>query len=155
VQNAHHIWIDHNELWSDRAHDIDYYDGLIDITHATDFVTVSWNILHDRWKTSLIGHDDDNAAEDTGHLTVTYHHNYWYNLDARGPSIRFGTDHVYDNHYANSVTAIHPHGRTRHPSCSWRTGLNRPNGAAAVGPRPAERPACQPNPTVMATYQLT
>ena len=107
IQNAHHIWIDHNELWSDRNHDIDFYDGLIDITHGTDFVTVSWNILHDHWKTSLVGHDDDNAAEDTGHLTVTYAHNYWLNLDARQPSIRFGTAHIYNNLYVNGVNGIH------------------------------------------------
>jgi pectate lyase len=107
IQNSHHIWIDHNELWSDRAHDIDFYDGLIDITHASDFITVSWNILHDHWKTSLIGHDDDNASEDTGHLTVTYHHNYWYNLDARLPSIRFGRAHIFNNYYANSVNGVH------------------------------------------------
>ncbi|WP_329105058.1 pectate lyase [Micromonospora sp. NBC_01699] len=107
VQNSHHVWIDHNELSSDRAHDIDYYDGLIDITHASDFITVSWNILRDHWKTSLIGHDDDNVAEDTGHLTVTYHHNHWSNLDARGPSVRFGTAHVYNNYYSNVVNGVH------------------------------------------------
>lgn len=107
IQNSHHVWIDHNELWSDRAHDIDYYDGLIDITHASDFITVSWNVIHDHWKTSLIGHDDDNASEDTGHLTVTYHHNHWYNLDARLPSIRFGRAHIYNNYYSNAVNGVH------------------------------------------------
>jgi pectate lyase len=107
VQNAQHIWIDHNELWSDRAHDIDYYDGLVDITHATDYVTVSWNKIHDHWKTSLVGHDDGNAAEDTGHLTVTYHHNEFYNDDARLPSIRFGTAHIFNNYYHDDVNAVH------------------------------------------------
>ena len=107
VQDADHVWIDHNELWSDRSHDIDYYDGLIDITHAADWVTVSWNKLHDHWKTSLVGHDDDNAAEDTGHLTVTYHHNEFYNDDARLPSLRFGTAHVYNNYYHDTVNAVH------------------------------------------------
>ena len=107
VQNAQHIWIDHNELWSDRAHNIDYYDGLIDITHATDYVTVSWNKVHDHWKTSLVGHDDGNASEDTGHLTVTYHHNEFYNDDARLPSIRFGTAHIFNNYYHDDVNAVH------------------------------------------------
>jgi pectate lyase len=107
IQDADHIWIDHNELWSDRAHDIDYYDGLIDIVHASDWVTVSWNRIHDHWKTSLVGHDDDNGAEDTGHLTVTYHHNEFYNLDARQPSIRFGTAHIFNNYFHDSVNAVH------------------------------------------------
>ncbi|WP_327011187.1 polysaccharide lyase family 1 protein [Dactylosporangium sp. NBC_01737] len=107
VQDADHVWIDHNELWSDRAHDIDHYDGLIDITHASDWVTVSWNKLHDHWKTSLVSHDDDNAAEDIGHLTVTYHHNEFYNLDARLPSIRFGTAHVFNNYYHDDNNGVH------------------------------------------------
>lgn len=107
IQDAEHIWIDHNELWSDRAHDIDYYDGLIDITHASDWVTVSWNRIHDHWKTSLVGHDDDNGAEDTGHLTVTYHHNEFFNLDARQPSIRFGTAHIFNNYFHDSVNGVH------------------------------------------------
>ena len=29
------------DLSSDRDHDKDYYDGLLDITHAADFVTVT------------------------------------------------------------------------------------------------------------------
>ncbi|MFI5911229.1 polysaccharide lyase family 1 protein [Dactylosporangium sp. NPDC051541] len=107
VQDAQHVWIDHNELWSDRAHDIDYYDGLVDITHASDWVTVSWNKIHDHWKTSLVGHDDDNGGEDTGHLTVTYHHNEFYNLDARTPSVRFGTAHVFNNYFHNNVNGVH------------------------------------------------
>jgi pectate lyase len=107
VQDADHIWIDHNELSSDRNHDIDYYDGLIDITHASDWVTVSWNKIHDHWKTSLVSHDDDNGAEDTGHLTVTYHHNEFYNDDARLPSIRFGTAHIFNNYYHDNVNGVH------------------------------------------------
>lgn len=107
IQDADHVWIDHNEFFSDRAHHIDYYDGLIDITHASDWVTVSWNKIHDHWKTSLVGHDDDNAAEDTDHLTVTYHHNEFYNADARLPSIRFGTAHVYNNYYHDTNNGVH------------------------------------------------
>jgi pectate lyase len=107
VQDADHVWIDHNDLSSDRNHDIDYYDGLIDITHASDWITVSWNRIHDHWKTSLISHDDDNGSEDTGHLTVTYHHNEFFNIDARGPSIRFGTAHIYNNYYHDNNNSVH------------------------------------------------
>lgn len=62
-----------SEFYSDLAHDKDYYDGLIDITHASEWVTISNTYLHDHWKASLIGHSDNNAAQDTGHLHVTQH----------------------------------------------------------------------------------
>lgn len=49
-----------------------YYDGLCDVTHASDYVTISNTYFHDHYKVSLVGHSDSNADEDTGHLTVTY-----------------------------------------------------------------------------------
>jgi pectate lyase len=105
VDHATHLWIDHNDLSSDTTHGTDFYDGLIDITHAGDFITVSWNKLHDHIKCSLLGHSDSNAAEDTGHLRVTYHHNWFNNCDQRGPRVRFGNPvHVFNNYYFNSGT---------------------------------------------------
>lgn len=102
VQYSHNVWIDHVDVSSDRDHDKDYYDGLIDLTHAADFITVSNSYIHDHWKASLIGHSDNNGAEDTGHLRVTQNNNYWYNINSRTPSIRFGTGHIY-NSYFNQV----------------------------------------------------
>ena len=105
IEKATHIWIDHNDLSSDTSHGTDYYDGLLDITHAADYITVSWNYEHDHVKCDLLGHSDDNASEDTGHLRVTYHHNYFRNCDQRGPRVRFGNPvHVYNNYYYNSGT---------------------------------------------------
>ena len=105
IEKATHIWIDHNDLSSDTSHGTDYYDGLLDITHAADYITVSWNYEHDHIKCNLLGHSDDNASEDTGHLRVTYHHNYFRNCDQRGPRVRFGNPvHVYNNYYYNSGT---------------------------------------------------
>jgi pectate lyase len=105
IQKSTHLWIDHNDLSSDTTHGTDYYDGLIDITHAADYVTVSWNKEHDHIKCDLLGHDDGNAAEDTGHLRVTFHHNWFNNCDQRGPRVRFGNPvHVYNNYYYNSGT---------------------------------------------------
>jgi pectate lyase len=86
--------------------DIDYYDGLIDITHASDFVTVSNSHLHDHFKASLVGHVDSNGVEDTGFLHVTYANNHFENLFSRGPSIRFGTAHVFNNYYTNCPDGI-------------------------------------------------
>jgi pectate lyase len=99
VQFSKNVWIDHCNFSSDRAHDIDFYDGLLDVTHGADFVTVSWCRFHDHYKTSLVGHSENNGAEDIGHLTVTYHHNSFVNSGGRNPSVRFGTAHVFNNYY--------------------------------------------------------
>lgn len=40
VQTSTKVWIDHNTLSSDRDHGKDHYDGLVDITHGSDHVTV-------------------------------------------------------------------------------------------------------------------
>jgi pectate lyase len=101
---AKHTWVDHNDLSSDTSHGTDYYDGLLDITHAADYITVSWNKIHDHVKCSLIGHSDSNGSEDKGHLHVTYDHNYFYNCDQRTPSLRFGTGHVYNNYFDGAST---------------------------------------------------
>jgi pectate lyase len=106
IQKAQNVWVDHVDVSSDRDHDKDYYDGLIDVTHAADFVTISNSYLHDHWKCSLVGHSDSNGAEDKGHLTVTYNNNYWRNINSRGPSIRFGTGHMYNNYYENVSDGI-------------------------------------------------
>ncbi|MFJ7966389.1 polysaccharide lyase family 1 protein [Streptomyces sp. NPDC096324] len=107
VQASTKVWIDHNAFSSDRDHDKDYYDGLVDITHASDYVTVSWNTFKDHYKGSLVGHSDNNASEDTGHLRVTYHHNWFNNVNSRIPSLRFGTGHFYDNYVVGADTAVH------------------------------------------------
>ncbi|KIY68468.1 polysaccharide lyase family 1 protein [Cylindrobasidium torrendii FP15055 ss-10] len=106
LTGATNVWIDHNEFYNAGiTGDKDYYDGLLDITHASDYVTVSWNIFHDHWKGSLVGHSDSNADEDTGHLRVTYHHNIWNNVNSRLPSLRFGTGHIYNSVFTDIPTS--------------------------------------------------
>jgi pectate lyase len=106
IQKTQNVWVDHVDLSSDRDHDKDYYDGLLDVTHAADYVTVSNSFMHDHWKCSLVGHSDSNESEDKGHLTVTYNNNYWLNINSRGPSFRFGTGHLYNNYYENVSDGI-------------------------------------------------
>jgi pectate lyase len=102
IENATHVWIDHNTMSSTIEDDPDFYDGMLDITHAADYITVSWNIIRNHWKTSLVGHSDDNEDEDRGHLRVTYHHNWFDHTFERGPRVRFGeTVHVFNNYYSN------------------------------------------------------
>jgi pectate lyase len=105
IESSTHLWIDHNDLSSDTSHGTDFYDGLLDITHAGDYITVSWNVIHDHIKCSLVGHSDSNASEDTGHLRVTYHHNEFSNCAERNPRVRFGNPvHVFNNYYVNTQT---------------------------------------------------
>lgn len=87
IQESTNVWIDHNTFANDLSHDKDFYDGLLDITHAADFVTVSWNVFTTSFKTSLIGHSASNGKEDKGHLRVTYHHNYFVNVSPLGPTV--------------------------------------------------------------------
>jgi pectate lyase len=91
-----HVWIDHCDLSSEQTGG--NYDGLVDITHASDYITVSWTHFHDHRETSLVGHSEDNAVEDTGHLTVTYNHNLFVRV-LSGPRIRFGTAHLFNNQF--------------------------------------------------------
>ena len=102
IDHATRIWIDHNDLSSNTTSGTDFYDGLLDMTHAADFITVSWNVFHDHIKCSLVGHSDSNAGEDVGHLRITYHHNWFNNCQQRNPRVRFGNPvHVFNNYYLN------------------------------------------------------
>jgi pectate lyase len=101
IQSTSNVWIDHVDVSSDLDHGKDYYDGLIDLTHATDYVTVSNSHIHDHFKASLVGHSDSNGQEDTGHLRITFYNNYWTNVISRAPSLRFGTAHIFDSLFVN------------------------------------------------------
>ena len=89
---AHHVWIDHCTFNTCS-------DGACDISHASDYITISWNRFYDQDKVCLLGHSPSNGAEDTGHLKVTYHHNYFNGIQ-RQPRVRFSfLTHVYNNYY--------------------------------------------------------
>ncbi|KAF3353708.1 putative mannosyltransferase [Verticillium dahliae VDG1] len=106
LDQATRVWVDHCDFRSDGiVGDKDYFDGLLDASHASDEITISWNKFHDHWKGSLVGHSDNNASEDRGKLRVTYHHNHFYNVNSRLPSIRFGTGHIYSSCYENNPTS--------------------------------------------------
>jgi len=104
VHSAHHVWIDHSEVW-------DSIDGLIQVVNGSDFVTVSWTKFHFTQDTPdkehrfacLIGHDDLNVAEDEDHLRVTLHHNWWADyIRQRAPRVRFGDVHLFNNYWSSA-----------------------------------------------------
>jgi len=103
LYNAHHVWIDHCSV-SDAP------DGLLDIVHASDFITVSFNRFFytsaapapEHRFANLIGHSVDNAAEDANHLNVTLHHNWWGEGVSQASLVRFGDLHFFNNLFAIS-----------------------------------------------------
>jgi len=110
IHYAHHVWVDHCDVQ-------DAPDGNLDIVHGSDFVTVSWSrfsytaaAASERLSTQ-IGHSDSAtaSAEDTGHLRVTLHHDFWdTGVVGSMPSARFGDVHVFNSYYASpeAQTAI-------------------------------------------------
>lgn len=82
----------------------DCCDGQIDITEASDYVTVSWckfyyTHAHDHRFVNLIGASDSDTG-DANKLHITMHHNWWSTMcHERMPRVRFGKVHVYNNYY--------------------------------------------------------
>lgn len=109
IRNATHVWIDHNTFLDDTTADdtlpqyfgrlYQVHDGLIDITNASDFVTVSWNVMANHDKAMLVG-SSDSASADRSRLRITLHHNLFHDLGQRVPRLRFGQAHVYNNLYS-------------------------------------------------------
>ncbi|KAG8700615.1 hypothetical protein FRC11_012798 [Ceratobasidium sp. 423] len=100
VAASNRVWIDHVEVSSDRDHDKDYYDGLIDVTKASYGISITYSYLHDHYKTSLVGASDSLGDTDNA-LRVTYAFNKWANLGSRTPSFRFGKGHIFNNYFTN------------------------------------------------------
>ncbi|MGC0332790.1 pectate lyase [Streptomyces sp. SAI-170] len=108
LAGATHVWVDHVTA-SDKGHpDEDEptyfgrnylrHDGLLDITNASDLVTVSWSRFVGHDKAMLIG-NSDSATADRGRLRVTLHHNQFESVVQRAPRVRFGQVHLYNNRY--------------------------------------------------------
>jgi len=101
LKYADHVWVDHCELSADLNHsDWEYYDGLIDISKQSDYITVSWSKLMNSWKGSFVGGTSDAG---TNKLHVTFHHNFFNNLAERGPAFIYSTSHVFNNYYLKSA----------------------------------------------------
>ncbi len=109
LTGATHVWVDHcafDDGDNPESEQPEYFgrvytphDGQLDITNASDLVTASWNRFTDHDKVMLIG-SSDNAPADVGKLRVTLHHNLYAGVVQRGPRVRYGQVHVYNDLYA-------------------------------------------------------
>jgi pectate lyase len=108
LRDSDHVWIDHNTFEDKETADstlptyfgrlFQVHDGELDITNASDLVTVSYNRFLDHDKVMLIG-SSDSTLTDRNKLRVTLHHNLFDGVGQRGPRVRFGQVHVYNNYY--------------------------------------------------------
>ena len=99
---ANHIWVDHCEMYNVyQGVDTDDYDGLLDAKADCQYITYSWNFLHDGWKASLCGFTETDNFD----RKITCHHNRFENINSRLPLFRFGTGHVFNNYYKDIASA--------------------------------------------------
>ena len=108
LRDTNNVWIDHNRFEDRDTADstqpqhfgvlYQVHDGLVDITNASDLVTLSWNRFVNHDKAMLIG-SSDGATADRGKLRVTLHHNVFERIGQRAPRVRFGQVHLYNNFY--------------------------------------------------------
>lgn len=122
LTGATNVWVDHCEFNDGEHLDADQplifnrpyqvHDGLLDITNASDLVTVSWNRFLEHDKVMLIG-GSDSATADRNKLRVTLHHNVFDTNVQRAPRVRFGQVHIYNNYYAAGASY----------SYSWGVGV--------------------------------
>jgi len=106
LRGAERIWVDHCLFDDGNRPDrlepvrlgqrVQHHDGLLDITHGSDLVTVSWCRFQGHDKTLLIG-NSDGLASDAGRLRVTLHHNHFHACKERTPRVRYGRVHVASN----------------------------------------------------------
>ena len=98
ARSSHHIWVDHCDVYSEDEPVKEDWDGLVDLTVGSSYLTVSYCYIHDHHKACLLNsgtmHYDDN-----GKNRATYHHNAFLRTDQRNPRIGYGLGHVFSNYY--------------------------------------------------------
>lgn len=92
------VWVDHCTLEATGGED-DGYDSLLDMKATTQYVTVSYTHYKKSGRGGLMGSSDS----DNTNTFVTFHHNYYQDVDSRMPLLRHGTAHAFNNYY-NGIT---------------------------------------------------
>jgi pectinesterase len=100
VDDSHHLWVDHCRLTR-------MGDGILDLRKASDYITVSWNILSHHNKAFGVG-----WTRNADKLRVTVHHNWIHDTHQRNPSFDNGTGHFYNN-FLENITGYGNYSRGR------------------------------------------
>ena len=100
---AERCWVHHNEFYCpditcDTDSDKKQGDGSVDFKRGRYF-TCSYNYYEGCHKTNLVGASDDNLQFD-----LTYHHNYYYECESRGPLTRQANVHMYNNVFYGQIS---------------------------------------------------
>jgi len=102
---VNNVWIDHNTLEASGG-ESDGYDSLLDMKAGVTNVTVSYNHYRNSSRAGLIGSSDSDAAN----TNITFHHNWYENIEQRTPLLRHGLVHTYNNYWSNLSNSDMIHG---------------------------------------------
>ena len=88
----------------------DFYDGLLDIKNGSTWITISNCYFHDHWKACLCASGDaapnkntTTGATDTD-MRITFYNNYWKDINARQPMLRWGKAHIFNSYFYSEAT---------------------------------------------------
>lgn len=99
------VWVDHNTLEASGG-ESSGYDSLLDMKAGVTNVTVSYNHYRNSSRAGLIGSSDSDAAN----TNITFHHNWYENIEQRTPLLRHGLVHTYNNYWSNVSNSDMIHG---------------------------------------------
>jgi pectate lyase len=102
---VNNVWVDHNTLEASGG-ESSGYDSLLDMKAGVTNITVSWNHYRNSSRAGLIGSSDDDAAN----TNITFHHNWYENIEQRTPLLRHGLAHSYNNYFSNLSNSDMIHG---------------------------------------------
>ena len=110
--NVSGVWIDRNLIFGSTTEG-EEHDGLIDMKASTQDVTISCNHLHTGGRGGLVASSDSGTD---GSTRITWHHNWYQNLNSRTHLVREAHGHIYNNYYSKILS----------------TGINSRNGATLL-----------------------